>query len=92
MRAVQALYSVLSDQDGDRLSSYIESINVMGARPLIEHAEEWISKHDDTGDWVRRLEKQKEIDGPFLAIARQAQSTLTLLDGHHRAAAWISDL
>jgi hypothetical protein len=69
------------------------SINVMGGRRLIEHANEWNSREDKTGDWVRHLAKDNEkIGGPFLAVARETHSQLTLLDGLHRAAAWVYHL
>jgi len=71
----------------------VPSINVMGARRLSEHAHEWNTRIDETGDWVRHLAKHNEkIGGPFMAVARETESQLTLLDGLHRAAAWVSHL
>jgi len=74
-------------------SSDVPSINVMGARGLSEHANDWNTRIDETGEWVRRLAKENEkIGGPFLAIARETGTQLTLLDGLHRTAAWVTHL
>jgi hypothetical protein len=74
-------------------STDVPSLNVMGGRRLSEHAYEWNNKIDETGDWVRHLAKHNEqIGGPFLAIARDTKNQITLLDGLHRAAAWVAHL
>ena len=70
--------------------SDLHSIRVMGGRPLLDHASDLGERQDDAGEWVRRLASSSpQVRGPFLAVSRDLHGQLTLLDGLHRATAWV---
>ena len=65
----------------------------MGAVPLDRLSSNMIAapETDESGRWVRRLAAADgDVAGPFLGIARDPAGPVTLLDGLHRAAAWVA--
>jgi hypothetical protein len=67
------------------------NLRVMGGEALTTYATETGRAEDDSGEWVRKLTARPEnVEGPLLAVARRVEGPWTLLDGLHRAAAWVA--
>lgn len=67
-------------------------MRVMGPPPptLREYASRVMAQDDDSGGYVRTLASGSPVAGPFVAVARAPRGPITLLDGLHRAAAWVA--
>ena len=69
----------------------VPDVRVMWARTLEEWSTAVRGVQDASGAHVRGLAAgPAPIEGPILAIARRAEGPLTILDGMHRAAAWVA--
>lgn len=66
-------------------------VRVMGPPPLMlqEHASRAMTQEDSLGIWVRSRVSGEDVEGPCVAVARNTEGPITLVDGLHRAAAWV---
>ncbi|MBI3049555.1 MAG: hypothetical protein HYY76_14715 [Acidobacteria bacterium] len=64
---------------------------VTGCRHWLDEWARWlIDEPTPAGRWVRTLAASTDpVAGPLLGITRESGRTITLLDGNHRAAAWV---
>lgn len=68
------------------LNPHEKQTEKMIPHPLVEHAVDWHSRKT----WVKSLvSKDEQMDTPLVAVGRTINGLLTLLDGLHRASAWV---
>ena len=61
-----------------------------GGQSLEQHAETALTAPGGQGPWVRYLaDAPNEITGPLLVVGRGTSGPFVVLDGLHRAAAWV---
>lgn len=57
--------------------------------PLDGHATAMLNAANEAGDYIRRLAQDASIEGALVATKWASDDRVFIIDGHHRACAWV---